>query len=303
LEREWPIPGLDIWYHAIRVLRNCDVVHMWVPFYLSHTLLAIMSFFSSTKLVLTMDTVPAYSFSMGSTMDALMKLYYKTFGRIVFAAADTITLYGESMKPYALQAGVPEEKIAITPTGIDDETKDVDIDVRDEFGIDGPMALFVGLIVPRKGIDLIIEIAKELPEHTFVLVGDSPKREQFERMASDVANVIFTGFRKDVHNFYHAADYLIFPSRGEGLAGVIMESMVYEVPIVTSRIPCTTDLITDGESGYLCEIEDVACYVDKIQRLDEDTKEQFTSNAKERIKEYSWEASIERFEKVYQKRT
>ena len=307
---EWPIPGFKFLRQAWRILKSNDVIHMWVPFYLNTSALAILKglFFKKKKLILTMDTIPGYSFKLSGILDIFFKIYYKSLGKIVFSCADEISLYGESLIKYAKQAGMPIKKVKITPTGVNSKLKPKDKDIRKELGIkkDEKIALFIGLLVPRKGIDLIIKTAGKLRDEKikFILVGDGPNRKQYEQIAKKLKldNIVFTGFRKDVYNFYRQADVFFFPSRGEGLAGVIMESMVYGLPIISSRIPCTEDLIKHKESGFLCPIESVDCYA-QLTRILLDNKRlrnKFIQKSKKKIKkEYGWRGNLINFERMY----
>ena len=90
ISSEWPVPGPKYFKLMWETLKQNDVIHMWVPFYLSNTILAITKglFFREKKLILTMDTIPGYSFSMGEIMDAFFKIYYMTIGQLVFSFCD-----------------------------------------------------------------------------------------------------------------------------------------------------------------------------------------------------------------------
>lgn len=294
-----------------RILKRYDTINMWVPFYISNTILAILKkiFFPNKKLILTMDTIPAYSFKSGKLMDIFFKIYYKTIGKIVFSASNLITLYGESIKKYAIKAGIQKEKIRITPTGIDINIKKQDKNIRNEFSIkrDEKLIIFVGVLNHRKGIDLLIKTAIKLKSHKvkIIIIGGGLKKKYYQNLVKKMNlqdRIIFTDFRKDVYNFYHEADLFFLPSKGEGLPGVIMESMIYGVPIVSSNIPGTRDLIKDNENGFLCNTLDIDCYSKKILKLlkNNELKEKFIKNSKEKIKKYySWNKNIERFKKLY----
>jgi glycosyltransferase involved in cell wall biosynthesis len=59
----------------------------------------------------------------------------------------------------------------------------------------------------------------------------------------------------------------VFPSLQEGLPVALMEAMAAELPIICSKIRGNTDLIVDGEGGYLVEAKDVDGYAHAIDRL------------------------------------
>ena len=302
-QSEWPILNPFFFFTAWKMLKENDVVHMWVPFYKSNTIIALLKnlFFRNKKLILTMDTIPGYSFSMGA-LDPAFRLYYRTFGKMVFSAADKITIYGNSMKKFAKKAGVPMDKLEITPTGVDLKVKKKDKDVRKKWKIDKKekIVLFMGILVDRKGIDTIIKVAEKFQGKKkrvkFLILGDGPNREKYEQDVKDkkLKNVIFTGFRKDIHNFCHEADVFFLPSRGEGMAGVIMEALSYGLPVVSSNIPGTIDIL---DSENLCSVENVDCYCKKISKTLKKGKKK--SNSKDLIRAYSWDKNIKHYKLLY----
>lgn len=310
----WPIPvNLEFFKNCWKILRENDIIHVWTPFYPNTfmTCLLKLLFFKKKTLILTMDTFPAYSFRVSSIFDILFKFFFKTIGKIAFFAANYVSIYGQSFIRYARKAGVPKRKIIITPTGIYSAPKPPDKNIRESFKIDSnqKIVLFVGLHNKRKGIDLIIKTASLLKNENiiFVLIGDGPKRlssiEQVSKLGLSKI-FLFTGNRLDVHNFYNQADLFFLPSRGEGLAGVLMEAMIHQVPIVTSNIAGTRDLVNNLENGLLCETENYRCYANSIKRLlsDKDLQNKFKQKGIERIKaKFLWESNIKNFERIYHK--
>ena len=309
----WPIPtNLEFFKNCWRVLKHNDIIHVWVPFYPNTFIICLLKllFFKKKTLILTMDTFPAYSFKTSSIFDILFKIFFKTIGKLAFVASNLISIYGNSFVNYAKMAGVPSRKIKITPTGIDLIPKPKSINVRELFGIKEKekIILFVGLHNNRKGIDLIIKTAKLLKDEDvkFVLVGDGPERLRSIELIKELGlsdKIIFVGTRLDVHNFYNSADVFFLPSRGEGLAGVLMEAMLYQVPIITSDIAGTRDLINHEENGLLCEVENYKCYANSIIYLleNKDIRKKFQQNGIKIIENrFLWKNNIHNFENIYQ---
>ncbi len=308
----WPIPiNLDFFRKCWKVLRENDIIHIWTAFYPNTLITCLLKllFFKKKTLILTMDTFPAYSFKVSAILDILFKLYFKTIGKIAFFAANYITIYGKSFLKYAKKVGIPKRKIRITPTGIESTPKTSDKNIRVLFNINSneKIVLYVGLHNKRKGIDLIIKTANILKSENikFVLVGDGPARLNSIKKASKMGlhkKVLFTGNRFDVYNFYNQADVFFLPSRGEGLAGVLMEAMIYQVPIVTSNIPGTRDLVNHLENGLLCETENYRCYAESIKRILQDDKlsNRFKINGLNKMRtKFLWENNIKKYELLY----
>jgi glycosyltransferase involved in cell wall biosynthesis len=308
----WPVPiSLDFLKKSWQVLKQNDIIHVWVPFYPNTFIICFLKllFFKRKTLFLTMDTFPAYSFQTSSTLDVFFKIFFKTFGKIAFLASNKILIYGKSFLEYAKLAGVSSKKVLVTPTGIDLIPKAQDKNIREIFNISEreKIILFVGLHNRRKGIDLIIKTAELLKkEHVrFVLVGDGPERESFMNLSKQLGlndRILFVGNRLDVHNFYKQADIFFLPSRGEGLAGVLMEAMLYQVPIITSNIAGTRDLITHMDNGILCKTEDYYCYAKAIKKLLSDNilQTKFKKCGLITIKsKFLWDNNIKRFQSIY----
>ncbi|HHE36623.1 MAG TPA: glycosyltransferase, partial [Candidatus Woesearchaeota archaeon] len=270
LSSEQPLPLTPMFcINTFRALKNNDIIHVWVPYYLTSLKIILMKkvFFPKKKLILTMDTVPGYSFSMGKFWDAMFKTYNKLFGWLIFKTPDIITLYGKSMIPYALRAGIPKQKIRVIPTGIELEGKKpspqtkarIRRKIKKELNIKPrtKIVLYAGLLIPRKGINKIISIADKLRKEdvVFLLAGDGPKRKEYEKQVKKKKlgkKVLFLGWRTDIHKLYQASDTLLLPSEGEGLPGVVMEAMSQGLPSVCSNIPCIPDLIDNNKNGFLC---------------------------------------------------
>ncbi|MFX0043170.1 MAG: glycosyltransferase family 4 protein [Candidatus Hodarchaeota archaeon] len=308
----WPIPiNLDFIRKCWKALKENDIIHIWTAFYPNTLITCLLKllFFKKKTLILTMDTFPAYSFNVSPILNTLFKLYFKTIGKIAFFASNYISIYGNSFFKYAKKAGISRRKIIVTPTGIESVTKSPDKNIRETFSINSneKIVLYVGLHNKRKGIDLIIKTANLLKNENikFILVGDGPERLNSINKVSKLGlsnNVLFTGTRLDIHNFYNQADVFFLPSRGEGLAGVLMEAMIYQVPIVTSNIAGTRDLIKHLENGLLCKTENYLCYAMAIKKLlyNDNLRSKFKENGLKKIKsEFLWKDNLRNFEKLY----
>jgi glycosyltransferase involved in cell wall biosynthesis len=333
IKSEQPLPiTFAFCRNTFRALGENDIIHMWVPYYLTNLkiILAKKLFYPKKKLILTMDTVPGYSFSMGRFMDRMFTLYCKIFQKIIFNTPDIITLYGKSLVPYAIKAGVPKEKIRVISTGVDtkkyaavkagnagktgsnnsDNENNHSKNLRKELGLKSSktkIALYAGLIVPRKGIDKIISIADRLRNEdiVFVLAGEGPKRKQYEAKAEKSGlgkKVFFLGQRKDVPELYAQSDLFVLASDGEGLPGVVMEAMAAGVPCVASDIPCIPDLIEDGKSGFLCPKDDIDCFAKKIKELLRSPAKRalISRNAMQKMKSVDWDRIITHYDNLYE---
>lgn len=313
---EQPIPVTPVFcINTFKALKNNDIIHMWVPYYLTSLWIILMKrvFFPKKKLILTMDTVPGYSFSMGAFWNIVFRIYNKLLGWVLFGTPKIITLYGKSMIPYALKAGVPKQKINVIPTGIDIKkcAPKITISIRKRLNIKPKtkIVLYAGLLIPRKGIDKIIKIADKLRKEDiiFLLAGDGPKRKEYEKQVKKLKlrkKVLFLGWRKDMSQLYQASDIFILPAEGEGLPGVVMEAMSHGVSCVASNIPCISDLIDNEKNGFLCNPNNINEFIKKIKLLvkREEKRKKFGKAGLKKIKEFEWNKILKKYNKIYLKK-
>lgn len=126
----------------------------------------------------------------------------------------------------------------------------------------GPVAGVVGRMAPVKGHDLLLaalgSILAEVPDLTVLLVGDGPFRKKYEEEAARKglgARIRFLGNRSDVARIMSLLDFLLLPSRKEGLPTVLLEAAAAGVPIAAARIPGVTDLFENHSSALVFESE------------------------------------------------
>ena len=132
-------------------------------------------------------------------------------------------------------------------------------------GAKPPVVLWVGRMVPAKGLDVLLEALRMLPagvEWKLVLVGEGGERRRLEFLARDYGlkqQVAFMGpaTRQQLSLFYSTADVFVFPSNEEPFGAVIPEAMAHGVPIVsTNVVGATADFVIDGHNGFVVSPKD-----------------------------------------------
>jgi glycosyltransferase involved in cell wall biosynthesis len=119
------------------------------------------------------------------------------------------------------------------------------------------------------------------------IVGDGPLREDLERTVAAAGlddSVTVTGFVESVAPYYAAADAFVSASSNEGLPTTHIEAMAAQLGIVSTRIPGVTELVADGETGYLCPVGDTEALADAIRAITDATAENFGERGYERAR-------------------
>ena len=165
--------------------------------------------------------------------------------------------------------------------------------------------LFLGRIVPEKGIWYLIEAYKELKtDKKLVIAGGASDTDEFvqELKRLNVENVIFTGFilGRTLHELYSNCYVYCLPSELEGMPLSLLEAMSYGNCCVVSNIAECSDVVED--KAVVTKMGNVADLREKLQMLcdDESLVEKYKNEAAEFIlKKYGWADVVERTLKLY----
>jgi len=177
-----------------------------------------------------------------------------------------------------LALGVPARKVQFIyntlPTRATDEMQmTADHDPR--------KVIFVGQIIPEKGLDLLLEAVAQLHAQGFNLkldvVGDMSGWEPPNRVGyhaslraraeqSDLSGLVnFLGYRDDVIALMSRAGIHCCPSRSEGFGIVNVEAKRAGIPSVVFPVAALPELIKHREDGWICSDESVAALVEGLR--------------------------------------
>ena len=164
----------------------------------------------------------------------------------------------------------------------------------------------MGDLIERKNYDTAIRAIAEAnnPALQYFICGKGPEEENLKALAVSLGvseQIHFLGFRSDIKELLAAVDIFLFTTKQEGLPRSMMEAMASGLPCVASKIRGNTDLMVDGEGGYLCDTNDVSSYAEKLNILANDLsiRQKMGENNLIAIKKFSVETVIEEIRNVY----
>ncbi len=125
---------------------------------------------------------------------------------------------------------------------------------RKTYALDGPTVLAVGQVIPRKGVETFLEVARRLPDLHFLWLGPkvhpllfySPRFERLLRHRP--GNVRFAGFVEGIEAAYNGCDLFFHPSHAESLGLVILEAAAIGLPLVVRRLPVYQGWLKEKEN-------------------------------------------------------
>ncbi len=162
-----------------------------------------------------------------------------------------------------LSAGFPAEKVRVLPFGIDP------VSIRPTYDHKG-YVLFVGRLMPVKGVETLIAAARLLPHVPFRIVGSGPQEAALKRLAEGLSNVTFAGYRSGaaLEEEYAGALAVAVPSRMREIFGLVaLEAMAHGKPVVASNSGALPEVVTDGHTGSLVPPMDVSAWAEALDRL------------------------------------
>lgn len=136
------------------------------------------------------------------------------------------------------------------------------------------VAVVAGLLNRAKGQDVAIEALARLDDARLhlLLVGhgeDEPMLRALAAARGVAERVHFLGWRTDVPELLAAADWLLLPSRWEGMPYVVLEAMATARPVLATRVDGARELVVDGETGFLVEPDSAEALAEALARLPE----------------------------------
>jgi len=136
------------------------------------------------------------------------------------------------------------------------------------FGVDPdrPFAFFNGRITRQKGLALLLAAALKLdPRHQLVVAASNPDTPEIaaeiaalaKRVSTERGNLIWIDHfisREDLINLHSHATVFVCPSIYEPFGLVILEAMACETAVVASRVGGIPEIVVEGETGYLANL-------------------------------------------------
>jgi glycosyltransferase involved in cell wall biosynthesis len=118
--------------------------------------------------------------------------------------------------------------------------------------------LFVGQLIPRKGVAELLEAFLRLPEGELYIAGAGPLQPRVTR-AVENGRVTYLGHvdRPALQRLYSESDVLVLPSRYEVWGLVINEALEHGLAVIaTQAVGAVDDLLIDNVNGYVTRTED-----------------------------------------------
>ena len=226
-----------------------------------------------------------------------------------------VTISNYSLEKIQNHYGIEQSKVRVVPNGVDVEKFKPMEDpaaVKRQFGLGNePCVLFVGSLIPRKGLPFLVEAAKKIIKENaqtkFLIVGDGPLKNQLAdslETANLSGNFKFLGNLKEdsLLAVYNCADVFVLPSLQEGQGIVLLEAQASGKPVVAFDVGGVNEAVRNGETGLLVKRGSSDELADALLRLlsDKPLREKMGANGRGFVAEnFTWVICAQKMLKVY----
>ena len=241
------------------------------------------------------------------------RVWLESLKRYFLRHCDRFVVPGKASFEYLSMLRAPTEKIFTAPNAVDNQlfatqaenTRAYAAEFRNKLKLPSRYILFVGRLVPEKGVFDLLEAYAGLEDSLksavgLVFAGDGISRAELVLRATRTGpgTICFPGFaqREDLAGFYALAEVLVLPTHSDPWGLVVNEAMACGLPIIVSNVAgCSADLVDDGWNGYVVppqDAEKLSIAIESLLRRNELRKE-MSLHSVERIRKYSPAACAE----------
>lgn len=231
------------------------------------------------------DIWPQSAIELGALRNPLIIRALETIELLLYRRAALIVIVAESTKPYLLAKGIPADKIALIPNGIDPQylaqaRAASGESVRAETGLqDRFIVSYIGTHGMSHALDTVLKAAVQLRDDAalhFLFVGEGAEKDRLRQMAAELKleNVTFLKEqpRDRLLDFYRASDASLVPLRRLDIFKKVLPSKIFELMGTGSPIICSVEgeaaaLIRRAEAGLCIEPENADALVAALRQL------------------------------------
>ena len=223
--------------------------------------------------------------------------------------ADEIIVLSKGVQDYFEK--IYGRKTVFIPNGVSNHIERKPQIIKNKFGLDkDEYILFLGRLVPEKGIKYLIEAFKQVDtEKKLVIAGGSSDTSEFENEMKELAKedkrIIFTGFvqGQDLEELYSNAYVYALPSDLEGMPLSLLEAMSYGNCCLVSDIPECAEVVED--KALIFKKADVKDLQSKLQDAC-DHSEKVDAHKKQAAdficSKYNWDEIVQATLKLYRRK-
>lgn len=249
-------------------------------------------------------------------LDRRAKAFARTYSKVCCNTVEQVIVPTEKTRELLMRYSVHKD-ISVVPTGIDlhkfkkenYSSEDI-LKLKEKYNIqpEEKVLLYLGRVSQEKNLE---EIIQAMPGYMsrrenvkFVVVGSGPALDKLIELVNKLElkdRFVFTGAQPwdTIGLFYRLGDVFVSASRSETQGLTYIEALASGLPVVAREDRCLDNILEEGKNGYsFTDQEGLYNGLDQVLFLDQETD--YSSNAENKVKQFSTEEFAYQVEKVYQ---
>ena len=239
--------------------------------------------------MVTVDRLGLFDPTLNPYKSKAQRIYHNLFVRQFIrrsarAASQVVAVSERTADVFAQQFDVPRPKVILNAVDTDffsppERTRRIEQNQTRRL-------LYVGTLSRRKGVDLLSSVMRSLGDAYELYYTGSADAPIFGKDRLPNMHALGRLDQDAMREEYRKAHALLFPSRGEGLARAIMESLACGTPVAAANISSMPEAVNE-QVGRLCPPDDVTSFAAAIKDLttDDPTWQQYSRAARQRAEE------------------
>jgi len=224
-----------------------------------------------------------------------------------YALSDYIILPSSYAKQTFIDAGFKPKKIFVVPYGINLQQFHP---VGENYKSDNIFRIiYVGQIIPRKGVHYLIEAFErlKLSKTELLLIGpiDESMKSFIDKRTKYNSKIKAIGAvpKIELSKYYSRGSVFVLPSLADSRGLVVSEAMGCGLPVIVTENTGSKEIVRDGKDGFIIPIRDVDVLMERICFLYKNKSicKQMGKSSKLRVQEFTWQRYEEQILKVYKK--
>lgn len=145
-----------------------------------------------------------------------------------------------------------------------------EFNIPEDHKIIGNVSAFVPVKDHVTWVGAVEELKNRGLKAKYILIGDGPLEAETKELVKSKGledDIIFAGFRRDVPDIWPELDLFLFTSNNEATGSVVLEAYASHVPSVAARAGGTSEVLIDGETGFLAEARNPVDFADKAEKI------------------------------------
>lgn len=208
-------------------------------------------------------------------LDPARRAVYTAAERALSHLADAIICVSSDELEHALLLGIDRAKLHLVPNGVDPLTDEPRSDVRKRLRLESDEVCvgYVGRLEAGKAVDRLLhafaEVRRQQPRTRLALVGAGSEEAALRSLSARLnvtEAVTFVG-AADGRTLMAGFDVFAFASLYEGFPYVLLEAAQRGLPIVTTKVGGSDQIVVSGASGFVVPQDDAAGFAQRLLRV------------------------------------